>query len=61
MAVLTAGVKKPVVLTFSGMIQWLLANIAVHTTSMSITSYWQLRAWRFATSVASWPLDVCGR
>src|SRR5260370_14480911 len=42
------------------MIQPFEANSAVQMTSMSMTSYRSLFAWRFATSWASWPLDASG-
>ena len=42
------------------MIQPFEANSAVQMTSMSMTSYSSLLAWRFATSWASWSLDASG-
>jgi hypothetical protein len=63
MAVSTAGLRKSPSgnwLSGSGMIQPFEANSAVQMTSMSMTSYSSLLAWRFATSWASWSLDASG-
>ena len=63
MAVSTAGLRKSFSgnwLSGSGMIQPFEANSAVQMTSMSMTSYSSLLAWRFATSWASWSLDASG-
>src|SRR5580693_7121988 len=63
MAVSTAGLRNSFSgnwLSASGMIQPFEANSAVQMTSMSMTSYSSLLAWRFATSSASWSLDASG-
>src|SRR5580658_6120303 len=64
MAVSTAGLRKSLssgnLLSGSGMIQPFEANSAVQMTSMSMTSYSSLLAWRFATSWASWSLEASG-
>src|ERR1700683_3635061 len=64
MAVATAGLRKSFSsgnwFSGSGMIQPFEANSAVQMTSMSMTSYSSLLAWRFATSWASWSLEASG-